>query len=380
MRAIINKLIKRPVATIESSQGEFEVYLGGAIHGLNILIFSEHINATYYISFDIPLRRLHEQGRANLAVVSQAYVKSKGAGSWESWLETFKPDVVVMTRYGKPYGAEIMAYFQGNNIPVIYHIDDDLLEIPDSLGKEIKQRQGAEDVVRVREKMLSSCDLIYASTSRLGDTLQKRFPDQKVFWGMYAPYLGDQLKSTKPFLARNQKTFGYMGSKGHKQDLELAVPDIERVLEERPDVRFEVFGTIGIPSSLIRFGERVKSLSVQKSYPEFLTTLASLNWDIGLAPLVDAPFNNCKAPTKYIEYSAAGIPVVASNVSVYSNVIPSGGGVLTDKDWYTPIVALLDDSTAQEGTIETARNYCAEAFSIERLSNQLVEVFNLVRN
>ena len=44
----------------------------------NVLIFTEHINATYYISFDIPLKELHAQKEVNFAVVSQNFVGQHG--------------------------------------------------------------------------------------------------------------------------------------------------------------------------------------------------------------------------------------------------------------------------------------------------------------
>jgi len=296
----------------------------------------------------------------------------------KQWSEQFQPDVVVMTRYGQEDGVKILDFFNSKGVPVTYHIDDDLLVIPESLGQEINKRQGSEVVVNTRKHLLEHCDIIYASTSYLASLMQQRFPRQKVFHGIYAPYMGEFIVANKS-KTDHKPVFGYMGSKGHQHDLELVVPTIERLLEEREELSFEVFGTIKLPHELKRFGSRLKSHSVQKSYVEFLSTLSGLNWCVGLSPLVDSDFNKCKAPTKFIEYTACGIPVVASNVSVYAQVIPEGGGLLVDKDWYTPIVRILDDHFLREQILVKSQDYCASLFSVSVLQKQLLTLFQTAK-
>ncbi len=359
---------------------EFEIFLSGNRDGLNVLIFTEYINATYFISFDIPLRRLHAKGEINIAVVSQKFVSDDKRGSCQGrWVELFQPNVVVMTRYGHESGIEILNYFQSLNVPVIYHIDDDLLEIPVSLGAEIQKRQGAEGVIETRRYLMQHADMIYASTGYLSASLQKRFPKQKIVHGIYAPYMGDVIGEVTSDDRFQYQIIGYMGSKGHQKDLELVVPALERLLDERSDLRFEVFGTIRMPVQLERFGPRVKSRSVQKSYLEFLKTLSSLGWTVGVAPLADEPFNRCKAPTKFVEYTACGIPVIASDFPVYSDVIPQNGGVLVMDDWYAAISCFLDDPKTRKQALAISQRKCANVFALSVLERQLRHVFSEVK-
>jgi glycosyltransferase involved in cell wall biosynthesis len=171
-----------------------------------------------------------------------------------------------------------------------------------------------------------------------------------------------------------------MGSKGHQADLNLAVPALSRLLEERSDLMFEVFGTIRLPSTLLRFGRRVRHIEVKRTYMDFLLTLAGLGWDIGLAPLVDTPFNRCKAPTKYIEYSACNIPVVASNMPVYSQAMPEGAGELAADDWYERISRFLDHADCRQHAITAARAYCSSRFSVNILTHQVRSILNRALN
>jgi len=371
------RALKKLFGRAQTGKEEFEILLGGNADGLNVLVLTEYINATYYISFDIPFRLMHADGQINLAVASQNFVANCGEGCWERWSRDYKPDVVIMTRYGHKYGINILKYFKSSNIPVIYHIDDDLINLPDSLGSEIRKRQGAKGVVETREYLLGNCDLIYASTSYLAGLMQKRFRGQQVFQGIYAPYMRNKI-SIKNHVIRDVDVIGYMGSKGHQHDLDLVVPALERLLAERETLEFEVFGTIKMPEKLERFGHRVRGYSVQKSYAEFLSNLASLGWSIGLAPLVDLEFNRCKAPTKFIEYTACGIPVVASDISVYSEVVPAGGAELVKDDWYGAITKYLDDRECRNKALCLSQEYCEETFAPPVLVKQLSDVIYMI--
>lgn len=362
---------------VGSPSSAFEIFLGGNTSGKNILIFTEHVNATYFISFDAPLRQMHATGEINFAVASQDRIATLGINCWKDLAKNFIPDVVIMTRYAQPYGAAIVDFFRENAVPVIYHIDDNLLELPSSLGEEIQKRQGAGEVIAARAHMLSTCDIIYASTPYLASVLKRRFPQQRFIHGIYASY-PENIKTPIAPIQRAYEVIGYMGSKGHQHDLELVVPAIERLLVERPTLRFETFGTIRMPATLERFGDRVRSHSVQKSYTEFLNSLAALNWDIGLAPLVDAEFNRCKAPTKFIEYTACGIPVAASDISVYHDAVPPGGGVLIHDDWYENLERLLTSAGERREMLAAAQAHCRHVFAKNKLQKQLSDLFKSV--
>ncbi|KTB58725.1 glycosyltransferase family 1 protein [Pseudomonas syringae] len=374
MLGLISRLFKKKTAIqiplpVMDRKG-FEEYKAGHLGRTNILILTENINATYYIGFDIPLGALYNKGLLNFAAASQLRVGKKGAGIWERWDRAFRPDLVIMTRYALPYGREMLDYFKAKNIPVIYHIDDNLLEIPPSLGAVVQQSQGAIEVIQERRYLLENCDIIYASTRYLAEHLQSLYPQQKIFSGIYAPYIASDIAPVAG-PAKETKIIGYMGSRGHQQDLELVVPALTRLMNDRSELRFEVFGTIKMPPGLLGFGDRVKSHAVSKGYTVFLSTLSNLKWDIGLAPLVNDKFNLCKAPTKYVEYTAAGIPVVASDILVYSQVVPKGGALLVKDNWYAAINSVLMAPELGDSMLKTSQAFCASAFSEKILQDQL---------
>lgn len=68
--------------------------------------------------------------------------------------------------------------------------------------------------------------------------------------------------------------------------------------------------------------------------------------DIGLVPMEDLKFNQSKSPLKGLEYSAAGIPVIASNVGAYQDFIDDGvNGLIVKKPrhWGKYLKELMND-------------------------------------
>jgi len=355
---------------ISKTKVEFELLFGGNTNVPNILIFTEHVNATYYISFDIPLKVMYENGEVNFAVLSQNFVAEKGLEKLDLWNGEFLPSLVIMTRYALPFGREILDFFRSKSIPVIYHIDDDLLYIPESLGEEIQKRQGASEVIESRTYLLQNCDLIYASTEHLSNVLETRFPHQKVYFGIYATFREGLVKGPKP--SSDSVIIGYMGSKGHQNDLALVEDALVRLMNEIPNLRFEVFGTIKMPEKLEQFDGRVKSHRVNKNYFEFVEYLANLNWDLGLAPLENVDFNHCKAPTKYIEYTSTGIPVAATDIALYRNAaIEKGICLVRHENWYHELRRLIENPQLREDLVHIAQSHCAQKFSKKILVAQL---------
>jgi glycosyltransferase involved in cell wall biosynthesis len=354
-----------------------ELMRSGNINVPNVLIFTEHLNATFYISFDIPLSAIYDRKEINYAVISQDFIATIDLGEMKKWAEIFKPSVVFMSRYANPFGPDILDFFRMKGVPVIYHMDDDLLHIPESLGDQIKKIHAEPSVLSSRRYLIENADLVYLSTSYLEEKLKIIFPKAKTFSGIYSAFTKTLNTVKRDF---PKKVFGYMGSRGHRLDLNIALEDIRKVLESDSSIIFETFGTIGMPAELMRYGHQVRELPTCKNYYDFTKKLFELNWSVGLAPLVDNEFNRCKAPTKFLEYSAAYIPTIASNVKVYSDLITPSTGFLVENNWKDPILEVLNEPLIGDSMVNGARSLCAEKYSLRKLEEQLLFLINGEKN
>ena len=81
-------------------------------------------------------------------------------------------------------------------------------------------------------------------------------------------------------------------------------------------------------------------------------------FDIGLVPLTDVPFNRAKSFLKGLEYAAAGVPFVASALPEYQLLADTGVGRVarTPEEWASHCETLLD---WRERRLDEARNYTA---------------------
>ena len=106
-----------------------------------------------------------------------------------------------------------------------------------------------------------------------------------------------------------------------------------------------------LPPELNRIGP---STHASRSYPGFVNwlTLMQPRWHIGLAPLLDTPFNRSKSPIKAMDYAAMGLAVLASNTPVYRGSIADGpAGQLVANDhraWHAAVDWLIRDQHHRE--------------------------------
>jgi glycosyltransferase involved in cell wall biosynthesis len=173
---------------------------------------------------------------------------------------------------------------------------------------------------------------------------------------------------------------GYAGSVTHGDDLALIYEPIGKVLDRNTNVVFEIVGSVG-GKDLEAFSDRVQAFAARdiggqvefyggtpswQGYPKFL---ASFGWDIGIAPLVGGIFNECKSHIKWLEYSAIGIPTVASPVYPYRQDIQgihtiqdgkTGFFAANTDEWVFHLQRLVDSALLRSETAGSARSYIAE--------------------
>jgi glycosyltransferase involved in cell wall biosynthesis len=341
---------------------------------MNILVVFDGrrgATATQKISFgqpfdsapaDFPVRIIFQGDLPTSAEIQSAFMKH-GA------------DVLVLSRYTSQLGAEWIWAARNAGIPVVFHIDDDLLAVPASLGAAKYTAYNSPERLGALRQNIEGSDLLYVSTGELA----RRFNEH----GIRTPILaGDVYCSVSPdeigalVGPATGPVIGYMGTSGHSEDLAAVLPAIAKVMDAVPDLQFEVFGTIEMPAELARFRPRLRHLPPVADYADFIPYLRSLGWWIGLAPLNDNPFNRCKADTKWVEYSLAGMGVVASDVPVYHSACAGGAGALatTTEEWRDSLLELLYRPDLRMRMIAKAQEKLRERYTHSILREQVMNV------
>lgn len=292
-------------------------------------------------------------------------------------IKTHAPSAIVLSRYTSYRGLDWVEQANKRGIPIIYHIDDDLLGVPESLGKNKFTAYNSPERLKALRVNMESCDLLYVSTHALAERFAKHDVKASIIAGdIYCSIAPDDVGALIP--PALGPVFGYMGTGGHSADLAMILPAIIEVLKKRPDTQFELFGTIDMPAELALFGRRVRHLPPVNDYADFAKHLRSLGWWVGLAPLEDNPFNRCKADTKWVEYTTAGFATVASDLPVYHRACAGGTGILarTPEEWRNAIEELLFDPACRQEMVERAQTKLRTSYSHQRLRMQVLRVFD----
>ena len=298
-------------------------------------------------------------------------------GGVETAFAAHAPDVLVLSRCTSVLGKDWIRLARAAEIPVVFHIDDDLLAVPASLGaSKFKAYNNPERIQALRNNIEAS-DLLYVSTPELA----KRFHEHgirtpTVAGDIYCAVAHEQIGALVG--PASGPVIGYMGTAGHSADLAMIMPALCEVMDVVPSVHFEVFGTIKVPAELERFGSRVRHIAPVADYSEFLPFLRSLGWWVGLAPLENNAFNCCKADTKWVEYSVAGIAVIASDLPVYHRACADGAGILaaSNSDWRRAMCQLIFEPQERNRLVSAAQKKLRLGYSREKLSAQVTQVFD----
>ncbi|HEX3984310.1 MAG TPA: hypothetical protein VHX12_11495, partial [Acidisoma sp.] len=247
-----------------------------------------------------------------------------------------KPDLFMTQRYAVPdqeAARALLTHARRAGTPLLYDLDDDLIALPPDHPEAERLRPRNAGVAA----LLGGANQIHVSTDILADRIGPLVRGGRGAITVMPNGLDEGLWSltgesaagwggTPHAIAGVQSgpvRILYMGTATHGADLDLILPALVRLHESFGErIAIELVGIVG-PHALPPF---LKRLDVPRraglSYPAFVSWLSERQrrepWAIGLAPLVDTPFNGCKSAIKMLDYAALGLPVVASAVAAYT--------------------------------------------------------------
>ena len=362
----------RRFASLFDAAKRMEFRVPGSVPERERILFIANGNVpTLQLSFEKPLAPLLDRGEIVTHLLIEGDLNQSGSSVTRE-LNQFNPSAIIFCRYSGSSFEPIIEWARREQVPVIYHIDDDLLGVPREIGERKFAIHNAPDRRASVAELLNSADLIYASTGRLRERLLGYFPNLPIRAGdIYCSGAVLRRASTCPAC-----TVGYMASADHAHNLEMILPAIEKLLDSNPQVRFELFGSIPVPECLARFGDRISTAPPVKNYGNFLNEFADSGWDVGICPLAPIDFNLMKANTKWVEYTSVGAAVVASRGTVYDECCAGGCGILADtvEEWFSALNLLVNDVDERLATVDRAQARLQRDYSVSRLREQVLEV------
>jgi len=240
----------------------------------------------------------------------------------------------------------------------MYVLDDDILHVPP--GLESAPEYAKKETQGNIRAIMGECSVFLSPSRNLlekygGDfAAAARIEEPALFTGKAAR------RSDGPVRV------GFAGSVDRAGDIDALLSGaLRRLRREYGDrVEIEFFGAR--PAVAQELG--LRCIPYQSSYEAYARTMASLCWDIGLAPMAESDFNRCKHYNKYIEYAARGIAGVYSDVEPYRFAVRDGeNGLLcpnTEEAWFAALRRLVEDAALRQALSAAARRETETLYSL----------------
>ncbi len=303
---------------------------------------------------------LADEGLIEYRAVQEMKLKKKDL----SWA-----DVVVLGRTDSWYECRLAdALFKAGKM-LLYILDDDLLNIPPEVSSAAYYAR--KDTQAYIRGMIGMSDGILSPSPLL---LEKYAVDGRKGFLLEEPAINPVTYSSRDPEAPVK--IGFAGSIDRVGDLETILGGaLRRIKQEYNDrVAFEFFGAI--PSFADELGATCYDYT--DSYEEYRGVLNLLEWDIGLAPMPDTAFHACKHYNKFVEYAAAGIAGIFSDVSPYSRLTDFQDCVIlcdnSEQSWFEAISLLIDNPEGREMVRENACNIALTTLSLRETAKGAEEM------
>lgn len=284
-------------------------------------------------------------------------------------------DVFILQRGHTKKALQAATLVAAKQKPLVYEIDDLLTEIPEFLNHHKEMIRNRKYII----KCMEYASLITVTTDRLAKALQA--PPQKVaICPNYArPTTGTSVEF-QPLHTDQSDCTALIIASSDRVLIEFLIQPLKEIKSRfQEKVKFIIIGPIT---------EKFKKSGLDGDFHEiipyesFSKLLRQQPNPIGIIPLDESSFSSCKSPVKYFDYTAAGLPVLCSNVPPYADVIIDGtDGILVKNEkeaWVSALVRIISDHEFRKQLLVNAQRKVATEHEIKKTTAAWRRVFEQI--
>jgi glycosyltransferase involved in cell wall biosynthesis len=309
------------------------------IRNLQIAAYAPDTSACGYYRIIIPLAYLHKYKICKRVTLFGAVELDKFADY----------DVIIAQRETRPTMVEDLKKLQSQGKIVLLDTDDMLESVHPSNPAYKIYFPGSPRLLNYM-KAIKLSDALTVSTHEL----KKQYQGISKNIHVVPNYVDFDFRPWPQYEMHTKEIIrlGWSGSSSHLNDLKQIGGSLHKILNKYENVVYVHFGDNVLYNYILREFDLPSNKTIIIEPVNFDKYPASLNnFDIGLCPLVDSKFNRSKSFLKPLEYSACGIPFVASAVAPYmryTDVGQDGFLVQTENEWIECISRLIEDKSLRE--------------------------------
>jgi glycosyltransferase involved in cell wall biosynthesis len=236
--------------------------------------------------------------------------------NWQSY------DTIVGCRVAQTDPSKMWIKLKDEGKRLILDLDDDYFHI-DRTNAHAASVWDTDMLGRLAHN-LAIADLVTCCSEPLAAVLRNYAPEVRMIPnGLPAQYLGHP----RDYAAEGRTlNVGWAGTSSTFAELPMAVRSLNWVSGARARKGGVMVRLVGVDvqqaMSVGLRGHRLGALGWVERIEHYLHAVGE--FDVWVAPYRDTPFNACKYPTKFLESSILGIPLIASDIEPYRNVIRHG--------------------------------------------------------
>ena len=296
-----------------------------------ILIECPELLASVQVGVLNPLQFLAKQGTCSVRFKRTVEIKRSDL----AWC-----DILVSVRGSEPLSWNILNAAKQAGRFVVYFIDDDLLNIPETIPSS--EYFSDQDCRRSILSCLRESDVLWCVNGRLAKKYGALTKARPVV-SRVPVTLSNSVFDTNP--VPGPLKILYAGSSDHSRVVQKYIsPAVVRLLDEFEDQLDFTF--IGADPNITR-KKGVHYRPYINNYNKYRENVQDKGFRIGLAIIEDHEFYRCKYYNKFIEYTSIGAVGVYSNLEPYSLIVSdSKNGYLctnTPDAWYEGIKHAIQD-------------------------------------
>ena len=271
------------------------------------------------------------------------------------WNLLAQANVLIVQRGITQRAAAFQRLVRARGGTVVYEIDDLLTDLPSHISNHLAVRAAAPWL----NMCLAECDLVTVSTERLGRELAV------VNWAL-VPNSAWPPENLTALAARPDEPVTLLLASSEALATEFIVPALRsaakagaRIVAVGPCA--QMLAEAGLPVQAQPLIARERFIHWVRQQPNVVAVI----------PLEASRFASCKSAIKWFDYSHAGIPVLASAVSPYSDVVQDGvTGVLVSNSaqaWEAALHMACSDTAWHQSLAQAAMRDVRARFSFERM-------------
>ena len=310
------------------------------------------------------------EGLTSKKIIADRYYVS----SLDKLIKKTNYDIVVIFRSGqldrenKDKVFQLIEKCKENKIPVVYDVDDWLVEM------------GDEITAQTSEEIIKKCSAITVTTDFLANLYSEI---NKNVYVIKNTINKKQFELSKELLGKEDndtvRIVYQSGTMSHNRDFLECSDALLEIMDKYSNTEFHSIGHLICDDRFLGFGERF----VEHPYMDYINLQKCVSeCDINLAPLVINNFNNCKSELKIFESALLKIPTIASPIEPYSNIINNGhnGFIASNKEeWFKYLSELVENKNLRQQAGENAYNEIVPKFYIENEINNITAIYEKIR-